>query len=219
MIRNALIAGATGLVGKELVQFLLKTDYYNSLHIVGRRPYELEHLKIKSYKVDFNHFEEFKCSALIHDVYICLGTTMKKAGSRENFSKVDFGYILKIGQWARKNSVGKLAVISSMGSSESSKNFYLRTKGEMEKAIANLILPNVIVMRPSLLLGQREEFRLAEKMGIIFSRPLIKLMIGRLRKYRPVYASQVAKAMFHLTINAERMVTIVENEEIIDLPI
>ena len=115
--------------------------------------------------------------------------------------------------------MGKLAVISSMGSSESSKNFYLRTKGEMEKAIANLILPNVIVMRPSLLLGQREEFRLAEKMGIIFSRPLIKLMIGRLRKYRPVYASQVAKAMFHLTINAERMVTIVENEEIIDLPI
>ncbi len=217
MIRNALIAGATGLVGKELTQLLIKSDYYNSLHIVGRRPYILEHSKVKSYIIDFDNFESLKTSALIHDVYICLGTTMKKAGSRENFKKVDFGYVMKVAQWAKNNKVEKLAIISSMGANATSKNFYLRTKGEAENTLIGLELPKLIILQPSLLLGKRGEFRLAERMGALLVQPFLKIMKGKLKKYSPVQATQVAKAMFHLTLNATESIRLIDNINIINL--
>ncbi len=217
MVRNALIVGATGLVGKELVSLLMKSEYYNSLHIAGRRPYTLQHQKLKSYTVNFDDFDKLTTPALIHDVYVCLGTTMKKAGSKENFRKVDHEYVFKVAQWAKKNKAEKLALISSMGANAQSGNFYLRTKGEVENALIGLRLSRLIILHPSLLLGKREEFRLAERISTILARPLSGLMIGKLKKYTPVEASQVAKAMFYLTLNATEPVKIAENREIIDL--
>jgi len=218
MIRNALIAGATGLVGKSLISLLIKSDYYNSLHVAVRKPYILEHPKLKSYTIDFDHFDKLKPSALIHDVYICLGTTMKKAGSKENFRKVDYEYVVKIAIWAKVNHAEKLSIISSMGANNISRNFYLRTKGDMEKALVDLKLPKLIIIRPSLLLGEREEFRLAERITTLLSPLMIPLMKGKLKKYMPVQASQVAKTMFHLTLNATEPVQVIENIEIVDLP-
>ena len=219
MIKNALIIGATGLVGKELTALLIRTDYYNSLHIVGRRPYTFEHPKIRSHIIDFDRMETFAAEALIHDVYICLGTTMKRAGSKETFRKVDHDYVLAVAQWAGKHNVEKLACISSMGANPHSSNFYLRTKGEVENDLAGIKLPRLIFLRPSLLLGKREEFRFAEKLSSILMSPMIPLMRGPLKKYIPVKASQVAKAMFHLTLNATQPVQIVENLDIVNLTI
>lgn len=215
MLRNALIVGATGLTGQELVGLLIKSDYYNSVHVIGRRPYELEHPKVKSYTIDFDKLQEMKPEGIIHDVYICLGTTMKKAGSKDNFRKVDYTYVLEVGKWAKNNQVEKLAVISSIGATASTTNFYLKTKGEMEDDLAALNLPGLVILRPSLLLGNRPEFRLAERISAIAMRPLSGLMIGGLKKYKPVEASTVAMAMFKTLLNAGDGVTVVANEAIL----
>lgn len=216
MIRNALIAGATGLTGQSLVSLLTKTDYYNSLHIIGRRPYGFEHAKIKSYVADFENILDFKPEGMINDVYICLGTTMKKAGSKEEFRKVDYGYVTQIGEWAKNHNVERLAVISSIGASSSSKNYYLKAKGDMEDFLAGLNLPRLVILRPSLLLGKREEFRLAEKVSSVVLKPLKNMMTGFMRKYRPVETSTVANAMFRSLISAEEGVTVVDNEAIVN---
>jgi uncharacterized protein YbjT (DUF2867 family) len=212
MIKNALVAGATGLVGSELVSLLVKTEYYNSIHVITRRPFELEHMKLSAHTIDFNKLDSFKPNALISDVYICLGTTMKKAGSKENFRKVDYDYVVELSRWASKNNVQKIAVISSIGADAQSKNFYLRTKGEMEDSLKALHLTNLIILRPSLLLGDRKEFRLSEKLASAMMRPISAIMTGKLRKYRAVHAREVAHSMFYHTVHAQQSIQLITNE-------
>jgi uncharacterized protein YbjT (DUF2867 family) len=216
MIRNALIAGATGLVGNELISLLVKTEYYNSIHVIARRPYDLEHLKITSHTIDFERIGSFKPNAFIHDIFICLGTTMKKAGSREAFRKVDYDYVVELAKWAHGNKAERLSVISSVGANSSSGNFYLQTKGQMEEALLKLHLPHLIILRPSLLLGKRKEFRIGESMGAIFMQPLSYLMIGKMNKYRPIQARKVAHALFYHTIHATEATQIIENDMLSD---
>ena len=200
-----------------MVSELIKSDYYNSIHTAGRQTYPWSHQKVNSCHADFENFDEFKPDAIIHDVYICLGTTRKKAGSKANFRRVDFDYVLNIGKWARKHGVEKLAVISSMGANSKSSNFYLKTKGEMEDAIARLGIPKVVIFRPSLLLGKRKEFRLMEKISIGIMTPVKYVMAGKLRKYKPVAAKTVAHAMFRYSVSAKAGITIVENEAILNI--
>jgi uncharacterized protein YbjT (DUF2867 family) len=216
MIRNALVAGATGLVGRELVSFLLKTEYYNSIHIITRRPFDLEHLKITSYTLDFDQIGLFSPKALIHDVYICLGTTMKKAGSKDAFRQVDFQYVVAIANWALNHNVERLSVISSLGADPASGNFYLRTKGQMENAIADLKLSHLTILRPSLLLGKRYEFRFGEKMGALTMKPLSFLMMGKLKKFRPIQAKKVAHTLFYFTIHNQEALQVIENDTLIN---
>jgi uncharacterized protein YbjT (DUF2867 family) len=216
MIRNALIVGATGLIGSELVSLLIKTEYYNSLHILTRRPFLFEHLKIRSYTIDFDRIEFFTPDAVIHDVYICLGTTMKKAGSKEAFRKVDYEYVVEISKWAMQHKIERLSVISSLGANASSGNFYLRTKGQMEDALKEISLPHLTIFRPSLLLGERNEFRPGERLGAIFMKPLSFVMAGPLKKYRPIKAQILAHAMFYYTIHSQFSSQVIENDQLID---
>jgi len=218
MASNALVAGATGLVGRELVSQLAESKLYNSVHVLTRRHFNIMHPKIISHVIDFENLEKFKCETAIQDVYVCLGTTIKKAGSQENFKKVDFEYVVTLAKWAKENKVEKFALISSMGANHLSKiNFYLRTKGQVEQALQQWNFKNLIILRPSLLLGEREEFRLAEKISSIIFKPLLPLMMGKMRKYRPVQARNVAAAMIYFTNNCDSPVRIVENIEIIDI--
>jgi uncharacterized protein YbjT (DUF2867 family) len=216
MIRNALVAGATGLIGGELISLLIKTEYYNSIHVVTRRPYHLEHLKITPHTVDFDRIGSFLPEAVIQDVYICLGTTMKKAGSKEAFQKVDLRYVTELAIWADQHRAERISVISSLGAGPDSPNFYLRTKGEMESALKELKLPHLTILRPSLLLGKRNEFRFGERIGALTMKPLSYLMIGKLKKYKPIHAKKVAHAMFYFTIHTQEDFQVIENDRIID---
>ena len=195
MLPKALIAGATGLVGNELVSVLIKNEYYDSVHVLTRRPYNFEHLKVINHIIDFERIDAFDPGAKIRDVYICLGTTMKKAGSRENFRKVDFGYIQAIARWAKEHGVKSLGIISSVGAAPDSRNFYLRTKGETEQELIKLDFDHLIILRPSLLMGKRQEFRLTEKISIGGMKAIQWMLIGRLRKYRAVEARLVARIL------------------------
>ena len=131
----------------------------------------------------------------VDDVYCCLGTTIKKAGSQEAFKKVDHTLVVTVAGLMKKHGAEQFPVISAMGANKDSKVFYNRVKGEMEAALQELGYPCLRIIRPSLLLGPREEFRLGEKLAVILT-PLLKpILLGSLKKYRPVEAEKVAQFM------------------------
>jgi uncharacterized protein YbjT (DUF2867 family) len=218
MTRNALVAGATGLIGRELVSLLVESNRYNEVHIVTRRPYDLQHPKIILHVINFENFDKLNVKSNIHDVFVCLGTTIKKAGSKGNFRKVDYEYVLSVGKWAKENNAEKFVLISSMGANAQSKfNFYLRTKGQVEQSLQNLVLKSLIILRPSLLLGKREEFRFGEKISGLILKPLLPFMKGKMKKFKPVEARNVAAAMIYFDCNSDSQLRIVENDEILDV--
>ena len=216
-VRNALIAGATGLVGSELVSLLIENNYYTSVHLLTRRPYHLKHRKIADHVIDFENLPDFKPEVQIHDVYICLGTTIKKAGSQANFIKVDLDYVVNVAKWAKQNNVEKLAFISSIGANAESKNFYLSVKGKAENALKIVELPYLAILRPSLLLGKRNESRFAETMGKYIFSILGPLFMGKLKRYKAVEAKLVAKAMLYYTVHPESTSSVIENEKIFEI--
>jgi uncharacterized protein YbjT (DUF2867 family) len=217
MIRNALIAGATGLVGSQLVTLLINSDYYNSIHVLVRQPYNIKHSKLTAHLVNFEHLGDFDPKVAIHDVYICLGTTMKKAGNKENFLKVDSEYVLNVANWAKQNKSEKLAFISSMGANPKSKTFYLATKGKVEMELTNLGISQIIILRPSLLLGERSEFRFGERIASVFMKLVGPLLTGRLKRIRAVKDILVAFALFYYIRKSDSPVNCYENEDILKL--
>ncbi|MBI3788798.1 MAG: oxidoreductase, partial [Ignavibacteriales bacterium] len=131
----------------------------------------------------------------VHDVYCCLGTTIRTAGSQEAFRKVDFTYPVQAAALASKQGTEQFLIVTSLGANSRSNVFYYRVKGEAEEVIAKLPFKGIHLFRPSILFGERKEFRLGEKAGILAMRAVSFAMVGRYRKYRPIHASNVAKAM------------------------
>ncbi|MBU1568043.1 MAG: NAD(P)H-binding protein [Proteobacteria bacterium] len=193
--KKALLVGATGLVGNLVLQLLLKNSFYSEITILVRNRFIQTHRKLKVIETDFTHLDEKLNHVSSKDIFCCLGTTIKKAGSEEAFKKVDYSLVLEVAKLIRKQGAEQFIVISAMGANSSSKFFYNRIKGEMEEALKELGYPCLRIVRPSLLLGHRDEFRLAERIGIIMS-PFWKLfLVGSLKKYCPVEAKTVARFM------------------------
>jgi uncharacterized protein YbjT (DUF2867 family) len=197
MEKNALIAGATGLVGNELLQHLLQSDEYKKVVILVRKPLELSYPKLVQQQVEFDKIASLAPLVPVHDVYCALGTTIKKAGSQPAFRKVDYDYVTDLGKFCEKHGVSKFLVVSAMGADVDSKVFYNRVKGEMEEALRRLNIPSIAIFRPSLLMGKRKEFRLGERVAQGVMGGLGFLFIGGLLKYKPISAAKVARAMIN----------------------
>lgn len=196
--RNALIVGATGLIGGFCLQALLADPHYSEIVALVRRPLLKTHRKLKMVISTFDKIERELANVQVDDVYCCLGTTIKKAGSQEMFKKIDLDLVVTIAELMKKQGAEQFLVISAMGADRNSKVFYNRTKGEMEAALQELAYPSLHIIRPSLLLGPREEFRLGEKVAVMLT-PLLKLFLrGPLNKYRPVEARKVAQFMVNV---------------------
>lgn len=198
---RALVLGATGLVGSALLRQLLADPQCEAVTILVRRPLRPSQdmqaygSKLTVLTADLERMEEALTGVEADTVFCALGTTIKKAGTQEAFRVVDLDYPVALGEWAKAHGAAKYIVVSAMGANASSSIFYNRVKGEMEARLTELGLPELHLVRPSLLLGKREEFRLGEKFAIMLS-PLMKLlMVGRLRVYRPVQAEDVAAFM------------------------
>jgi uncharacterized protein YbjT (DUF2867 family) len=198
--RKALIVGSTGLIGGFCLQVLLNDPNYSEVTALVRKPFIKTHRKLKTIITNFSNLEQELSKIQAHDVYCCLGTTIKKAGSQEAFKQVDFSLVLTVADLMRKQGVEQFIVVSSMGADPNSKVFYSRVKGEMEQALQQLDYPCLRIIRPSLLLGQRDEFRLGEKIGTWLTPVLKPLMMGSLRKYRPVQAESVALFMVKMAL-------------------
>lgn len=195
MKKTALLAGATGLIGSALLPLLLASDRYAKVIVVGRRPVAIHHPKLTQIVVDLGQIETERLRLIADDVYCCLGTTIRQAGSREAFYRVDFLYVVQLAALTAANFAAQFLVVSSLGADINARFYYSRVKGEMEEAVRQAPFRAIHIFRPSLLLGERTQPRLAERLSaavLALARPLLR---GSWRKYRPVAATTVAQAM------------------------
>lgn len=193
--RTALLAGATGLIGGHCLEALLASPLYDRVRVVARRAPAITHPKLEVIVTEFDKLGT--CSARIDadDVFCCLGTTIARAGSLEAFVRVDRDYPVELARLAKTNGASQFLLISSVGADVKSPNYYLRTKGEAEAAITEMGYDALQILRPSLLLGERAEFRWKEKFAEPFARLFSFAMVGPLEKYRAIEGSMVARAM------------------------
>jgi len=198
--KSAVVFGATGLVGKELITALLENNDFERITAVVRNPLILTDPKLKQIKLtEFSKLMDLK-DKLRAGVYFCsIGTTIKTAGSKEAFARVDLEIPKKIAQIAEALSIPSLVAISSIGADAGSSNFYLKTKGEMEKAVRDIYHGNLKFVRPSLLMGNRDEFRFGEKVSVAFMKGFGWIFAGSFRKYRGIYARDVARSMIKIS--------------------
>jgi uncharacterized protein YbjT (DUF2867 family) len=190
--RTALIVGASGLTGKELLQVLLADPLYQLVIIYVRKHLEISHPKLQQQVVDY---EKLATAIEADDVFCCLGTTIKKAGSQQAFRQVDLVYPQKVAELQRNAGSKRFLLISAVGADEQSSIFYSKTKGQVEKAISILAYPCTCIFRPSLIMGERSERRVGEKIAMMLTQVIAPLLIGPLKKYQPVSALAIAKAM------------------------
>jgi len=212
--RSALLLGATGLVGGHCLDALLDRDEWNRVVVLTRRSVGRRHPKLQEVLTDFDRLEERSGRFQVDDVFCCLGTTIRKAGSREAFRQVELAYPREAARLAAEAGVEAFFLVSAVGASPSSRMFYTRVQGEAERAVMAYPFRHVVILRPSLLLGNRDELRPGEKIAEWITRPLAPLMLGPLARYRPVRADTVAEAMVRLALSDQEGMRIVESEQI-----
>jgi uncharacterized protein YbjT (DUF2867 family) len=217
-MKTAIIAGATGLVGSQLLNNLLESNYYDNIIALVRKELPLQSAKLIQVIIDYNNIQLIADNLKGDDVFCCLGTTIKKAGSQDEFYKVDYQYCLNIAIETYKNGASNFYLISSLGANANSKIFYNSVKGKLENAIKNIGFNSFFIFRPSILLGNRNEFRLGEKIMQILMKSITKIMVGSMKKYAAIESKQVAKAMYWIAITNNKTGThIISNEQMLDL--
>lgn len=202
--KTAIIVGASGLVGGHCLNFLLSNPVYTKIVSLGRKKLAVESEKLEQYQVDFDKYRSFAPYIQGEDLFITLGTTMAKAGSKEAFRKVDYDYVLNIARAAHDNGVNQLFLVSSVGADKNSLFFYSRVKGELEEAIKKMDFWSIHIFRPSILLGERPESRFGESAAKVIGKGLDFVLGGLLTKYKPVEADVVAKAMVNAAQNLKQ---------------
>jgi uncharacterized protein YbjT (DUF2867 family) len=212
--RTALLVGATGLVGGHCLGRLLEEPAYARVTVLVRRPLGRKHEKIDERVVDFDKLGELSPVPEADDVFVCLGTTIKAAGSREAFARVDHDYVVRAAELGRKGGAKRICAVSSVGADSASSNFYLRVKGEAERDLGALGFEVIEILRPSFLVGERQERRPGEAIGIALTRVASGLMLGPLRPYRPIDAKIVAQALVRAALRGEPGVHVRTHDEI-----
>ena len=213
-MRTALILGASGLIGGHCLDLLLHDEDYDQVIILVRKTLPKNHPKLIQHEVNFDVLSEHKHLLKADDVFCCLGTTIKKAGSQEAFRKVDFTYAHEAAKLAAANGAKQFLLVSSLGADAKSSVFYSCVIGEIEAAISALNFESISIFRPSLLLGERTEFRLAERLAEPFAKALSFFLIGSLRKYRAIEARTVAAAMIIIAKKEIKGVQVYESDRI-----
>jgi uncharacterized protein YbjT (DUF2867 family) len=201
--RTAIVVGATGFIGSFLVKQLCESEEYVSVSVLTRRDFTYKHRKLEVKIIDFDTMEE-KDLDIADDLFCCLGTTMKKAKTKENFERVDLHYPIQIASLAKKKGIEHYLVISATGSSKKSPFFYSRIKGELEQQLIDLNLPKLSIFQPTLLTGNRGDFRLGERLAEGIFQLLNPLLIGPLKRFRSIEGKQLANAMYHFAKNSSK---------------
>ena len=200
MLRNkSMVVGSTGLVGKSVVNHLIEKEI--SVLALVRNDEASNNSLLDYYKIDFDDLQfSDEVFSDIKDIFICLGTTIKKAGSKDAFQKVDITYCYEIAMQAHASGVKNISIVTSLGSDSNSPNFYLKSKGMIEDKITSIDFDSISIHRPGLLIGARNEIRLGEFIGQkIFPYFIDPFLIGSTRKYRSIKGDILAKAMVNLS--------------------
>lgn len=212
--RSALVLGATGLVGGHVLDLLLADAAWERVTTLGRRPVSREHPKLEQRAADFDRLGEHAEAFAADDVFCCLGTTIRAAGSREAFRRVDHDFAVAAARLASERGARHFLLVTALGADPASRVFYNRVKGETERDVSGLPFPAVSILRPSLILGERADRRPAEALAQRVAPLLGAVLVGPLRRYRAVEARVIARAMTRLAKEAAPGVRIVENDEL-----
>ena len=215
MAKTALIIGATGLVGEQCLNELLASSAYEKVIALTRKKLALQNSKLQNIVTDFENLELIKDQLKADDIFCAMGTTIGKAGSKEAFRKVDFEIPLQVAQLGLWNGAKKFILVSSLGADAASLVFYSKTKGELENALSDLKFESLVILRPSILLGDRKERRVGEEIGRFAAEKLSFLFAGPLKKYRGTPADLLGKLMVNMAQQKIKGVRILENEEIL----
>lgn len=196
-MKKAVLIGASGLIGNFLLENLLAESSYQNVIILVRRLLPIQHPKLNQIVADLKDANVLKQYIKGDDLFICTGTTIKKAGSQEEFKAIDFDLPLQIATIASENKMNGLYLVSALGANADSSIFYSRIKGELENEIKKLDFKTILFFQPSLLLGKRKEFRFFEKVAQLILPVFNLLLFGKLKKYRAIEAKEVADTMLH----------------------
>jgi uncharacterized protein YbjT (DUF2867 family) len=211
---RALLLGATGLVGGNVLDLLLNDPAYGRVVVLGRRPVDRRHPRLEQHVAELGRLDEHAGHFAVDDVFCCLGTTIRAAGSQEAFRRVDHDYVVGAARVAAAAGARRYLLVTAAGADSGSRFFYNRVKGDAEAGVRAQPFQGVVILRPSLILGPRAERRAAEALAQRVAPALGALLIGPLRRYRAVEAKTVARAMVRLAKERPRGVRVVESEEI-----
>lgn len=217
--RTVVVVGATGLVGGHLVRVLAADATVERVIAPVRRPVtEWAHEdRIEAPVVDFDALADSAPSFRCHQIFVCLGTTMKVAGSEEAFRRVDLDYVVESARLAAASGAQDALLVSSLGADPQSRVFYSRTKGEAEAAVTALPFASVHVLRPSVLVGKRAQTRPGERLAMVLGGFVAPLMVGPARRYRPIDGLTVARAMAAIAEQPRPGAHVLESEAIEEL--
>ena len=198
-MKEALIFGSTGLIGNHLYNLLLKDNYYTKIKLYVRKDTNVSHPKVEIINIDFNNLENYSDLIAGDDCYFCIGTTKKETPIKDVYRKIEYDILVAIAKIAKKNNINSFIYVSSLGSNPTTKNTYLRNKGQVEEALKILNFHKLSIIRPSLLLGPRNTLRLGEFILQKVFKSLSFLFRGSLKKYAAIDAENVARAMINIS--------------------
>lgn len=211
-MKTAIVIGATGLVGTELVRILLASPDYASVLVLNRRPLNLTHAKLTERLIDFDAPD---LTGITGDDFFCaFGTTLRKAGSKDAQRRIDCDYPTTIATLLKKQGVRRMFLVSSLGADVNARSFYLHTKGTLEENVIGLNFERTVIVRPSVLVGPRAESRRGEETAIRVMGFLSPFLRGPLGKYRPIEASTVARCLLQQTVSNASGLSIIESDRI-----
>ena len=211
-MKTALIFGSSGLIGNELLSIIIQNSNYNKIKLFVRSAPSSNDSKLEVIKTDFNNLEKYKASMVGDDCFFCIGTTRKDTPDKKEYRKVEYNIPVDVAKITKSNSIKSFVYVSSLGANPNSSSFYLKNKGQVEEELNKLNFTKLAVIRPSILLGNRKVFRLGERIGIFIMQVLSIFFLGSLKKYKPIQAKNVAKAMVATIQNHDQKIIFESNE-------
>ena len=215
-MKTAVVFGSTGLIGGHLVNQLIQDNYYNKIKIFVRSQTSINNEKVEVINIDFNNLANHKTEITGDDCFFCIGTTKQNSPDKNDYQKVELDIPKEIAQIAKANSVKSFIFISSIYANPNSSGNYVKFKGLVEEELKRLNFSKLGILRPSFLMGKRKENRVGEKIGILTFRLLSPLLLGPLKKMKPINSEKVAKAMIKIA-NENLRKTIFESNEIVEI--
>jgi len=215
-VKTALLFGASGLVGSHLLNQLIKDTNYSKIKLFVRSVTEIIDPKVEIIKTDFNNLQNYKEDVKGDDCFFCIGTTKQNSSNKDEYRRVELDIPKEIAKIAKLNLVNSFIFVSAIYANPNSSGDYVRFKGLVEEELKRLNFPKLALMRPSFLMGDRKEKRVGEKIGIFVFKLLSPLLLGPLKKMRPINAETVAKAMIRAA-NENLEKNIFESNEIAEL--
>ena len=215
-MNTALVFGSSGLIGGHLLNQLIQNNNYNKIKLFVRSDPEINDLKAEIIKTDFNNLQNHKKDIKGDDCFFCIGTTKQNSPNRREYQRVELEVPKQIAQITKSNLVKSFIFVSALYANSKSSGDYVRFKGLVEEELKRLNFSKLGIMRPSFLMGNRKEKRVGEKIGIFVFKILSPLLLGPLKKMRPIHSKTVARAMMTVTQNDIQQ-TIFESNEIVEL--